>query len=180
MWDNSFPTQNSYLRKKHEKSQPLLPQCVNLMIFFIIQILREINFEYFRIAKCAILTHLEALNFDFYFLSILALFEGWNLPQKPKFRAQKIAKTTVLASPKLISRKIWMTEKSWNFYTVFPQLHLLSSLKSRNNKHFAATTLLKRGIVLLRVSFFIFTNRKYLYLIFYMYKMWMSNSTLWR
>ena len=40
--------------------------------FSITQILREINFWKSRSAKCAILTHLEALNFDFYeFLNFL-------------------------------------------------------------------------------------------------------------
>ena len=34
--------------------------------FCIIQILREISFEDSQSAKSAILTHLEALNFDFY------------------------------------------------------------------------------------------------------------------
>ena len=34
--------------------------------FSITQILREINFEYSRSAKSTILTHLEAVNFDFY------------------------------------------------------------------------------------------------------------------
>ena len=34
--------------------------------FAIIQILREINFEHSRSAKSAIVTHLEALNFEFY------------------------------------------------------------------------------------------------------------------
>ena len=34
--------------------------------FYITQILREINFEDSRNAKTAILTHLEAQNFDFY------------------------------------------------------------------------------------------------------------------
>ena len=36
------------------------------MIFFITQILRENNFGESRSAKSAILTHLGALNFDFY------------------------------------------------------------------------------------------------------------------
>ena len=38
-----------------------------------------------------------------------------------KFRTPKIAKTAIFAlleSPKVISRKIWMTEESWNFHTV--------------------------------------------------------------
>ena len=69
------------------------------------QILREINFGDYRIAKVAILTHLEALNFDFYPLSFL----------KPelyvciKLREPKSAKTVifeVLDSPTLVSRKI--------------------------------------------------------------------------
>ena len=41
-----------------------------------------------------------------------------------------MAKTAVLeiqGSPKLISRKIWMTEKSWNFYTVFQCMYILQS-----------------------------------------------------
>ena len=38
-----------------------------------------------------------------------------------KFRAPRMAKTAILElpdSPKLISRKIWVTEKNWNFHTV--------------------------------------------------------------
>ena len=42
--------------------------------FSFTQILREINFEESRSAKSAILTHFEALNFDFY--DVFALFEG--------------------------------------------------------------------------------------------------------
>ena len=38
-------------------------QCENSKVFCIIEILREINFEDSRIAKSAILTQLEALNF---------------------------------------------------------------------------------------------------------------------
>ena len=40
-------------------------QCGNLSNFSVSQILREINFKNFGGAKTAILTHLEALNFDF-------------------------------------------------------------------------------------------------------------------
>ena len=66
----------------------------------------------------AISTHLEALNFDFYeFFHIWRpKFTKWTI-----FRAPKIAKMAVLGlldSPKLISRKIWLIEKSWNFHTV--------------------------------------------------------------
>ena len=44
-----------------------------------------------------------------------------NLTKFTKFRTPNFAKTTVLElldSSKLISRKIWMTEKSWNFQNV--------------------------------------------------------------
>ena len=41
-------------------------QCGEIQYFYTIQILREINFRYSGIAKSAILTHLEALNFEFY------------------------------------------------------------------------------------------------------------------
>ena len=45
----------------------------------------------------------------------------------PKLRALQMAKNAFLElpdSPKLISRKIWMLEKSWNFHTV---MHLRST-----------------------------------------------------
>ena len=47
----------------------------------------------------------------------------WRLKftKSTKFRAPKLAKTTVLQildSQKLISRKIWVIGKSWNFHTV--------------------------------------------------------------
>ena len=43
--------------------------------------------------------------------------ENWKLA---KFRAQKMAKRAVFQlvnCPKLISRNLWMTEKSWNYHT---------------------------------------------------------------
>ena len=69
-------------------------------------ILREINFWDSRSAKSAILTHLEALNFDFHgFLHFLKA----EIYQMNKSRALKMAKMAVLhflKSPKLVSRKI--------------------------------------------------------------------------
>ena len=57
--------------------------------FCIIHILREFSFEDSRSAKSAILTHLEALNFDFYeFLHFLVA----ELYPSQKFRALEIAK----------------------------------------------------------------------------------------
>ena len=81
--------------------------------FSITQILREINFGDSRSAKSAILTHSEALNF--------CTFWKLKFTKSTKFRAPKIAKMAVselLVSPKLISRNIWVIEKSCNFHTV--------------------------------------------------------------
>ena len=86
--------------------------------FSITLILREINLWNSRNAKTAILSHLQALNFDFYNFCTF-----WRLifTQSTKFAAPKMAKMavfTLLESEKLISHKIWVIEKSWNFHTV--------------------------------------------------------------
>ena len=49
------------------------------------------------------------------------IYPSWRLRsiKCTKFRAPKMALLELLDSPKLISRKIWMTEKSWNFHTVY-------------------------------------------------------------
>ena len=63
--------------------------------------------------------HLEALNLAF--LWIFPFFEGWNLPYEQNFQPLKWQNRQfleLLDSPTLISRKIWVTEKSWNFHTV--------------------------------------------------------------
>ena len=69
-------------------------------------ILREINVWDSRNANSAVLTHLEALNFDSYeFLHFLKA----EIYQIHNIQSPKIAKTAVLAlldSPKLILRKI--------------------------------------------------------------------------
>ena len=79
--------------------------------FCIIQILREIKFEDSKNAKSAILPHLEALNFVFYAFLHVSKAE---IDQISKIQSPKNGKNAVLEllnSPKLISRKIWMTEK---------------------------------------------------------------------
>ena len=59
------------------------PLCLG-KYFCVTQILREINFGDFRSAKSAILTHLEALDFDFYgFLHFLKA----EISKFTKFRA---------------------------------------------------------------------------------------------
>ena len=72
--------------------------------FSITYILREINFGDSRSAKSAILTHLEALDFD-----LTEFLHFFNLPNEQNFvplKLQKNAISELLHSPKLISRKI--------------------------------------------------------------------------
>ena len=67
---------------------------------------REINIGDPRSVKSAILTHLEALNFDFYEFGHFLSAESY---QNRNFRSSKIAKKAdfeCLYSSKLISRKI--------------------------------------------------------------------------
>ena len=74
---------------------------------WIFKISREINFGYSISAKCAILTHLEAMNFDFYEFLHFLIAEIYQI--NTKFRAPKVLKiafSKVLDSPELISRKI--------------------------------------------------------------------------
>ena len=67
-------------------------------------------FPHFGVSKSAILTHLEALHYDL--CEFLPFLKAEILTE---FKASKMAKKAVLEvlhSPKLISRKIQMTEKS--------------------------------------------------------------------
>ena len=69
-------------------------------------ILREINFWDSRSAKSAILTHLEALNFDFHgFLHFLKAEMLLNEQNSEPLELQKAAVLEFLDTPKLISRK---------------------------------------------------------------------------
>ena len=93
-----------------------------LQNFMITQILREITFGDCRSAKSAILTHFKRL----WILIFMKFCSFWRLKftKVTNFRAPKMAKAAFLDlqnSPKVISRKIWMTEKTWNFPTVLPQ-----------------------------------------------------------
>jgi len=67
----------------------------------------------------AISTHLKVLNFDFYefFSFSKAKFHQINKIQCST-KWQKTAVLELLDCPKVISRKICMTEKSFNFNTV--------------------------------------------------------------
>ena len=74
--------------------------------FSITQILRETNFGNSRSAKSTILTHLEALNRDYF--DEFCTFWRLKCTKKTQLRAPKMAKAAVLElldPPKLISRK---------------------------------------------------------------------------
>ena len=89
------------------------------------QILCEIKFGDFRSAKSAISTYLKALKFDF--LRNFGTFWRLKFKKFTKVRGPKRTKTgslELLDFSKLISRKIWVTEKSWNFHTVSCRLLL--------------------------------------------------------
>ena len=73
-------------------------------------------------SKTAILTKLEALNFEF---DDFLQFLRWEFYQNQKSKASKTAKMAdfePLDSPKLISRKIWVAVNLSNFHTVKCQL----------------------------------------------------------
>ena len=77
-----------------------------LQNFSVTLILREINFGDSKSAKYAILSQLEALNFDFYDFVHFLKVENYQIN---KMRAFEIAKMAVFLLPqslKLISRKI--------------------------------------------------------------------------
>ena len=82
-------------------------QCGNFMDFVSFRFYVE-SILRIKSAKSAILLHLEALNFDFFFMNFCTFwrlkFTKWT-----KFTAPKMAKTTAFAlleSSKLISRKL--------------------------------------------------------------------------
>ena len=107
--------------------------------FFYHSDLCEIKIVDSRSAKSAILTqHIltEAPTIDFSW--ILAFSEGWKLlnwqnPVPLKLQNGSFGNSTIYIFPNLVSRKIWMTEKSWNFYNVlvtgkldhFSKIHII-------------------------------------------------------
>ena len=85
-----------------------------------------------RVSKSAIITHWGALNFDsMHFCTCKKI----KLTKLTKFRAPKTAKAAFLElqdSPELISHKIWVTEKSWNFHTVY---NTVSTAQNGSSEH---------------------------------------------
>ena len=76
LYDGRVATAESHLKCRIHHSKLVSRNIFHSKLFSrnITQILREINFEYSRSAKSAILTHLETLHFKFYeFLHIFKL-----------------------------------------------------------------------------------------------------------
>ena len=88
------------------------------------EIIREINLGSFISTKSAISTHLETLNFDFFKnFCTFGRLKFTKSTKSTKSRAgplklQKQLFLELLNSPKLISRKICVTDKFWNFHTL--------------------------------------------------------------
>ena len=72
-------------------------------------------------AKSAIFTNLEALDFDFYEFLHFLNYEIYQIIELQSPKNGKMAVLELRDSPKLISCKIWMTEKSRN--TLFLERH---------------------------------------------------------
>ena len=88
------------------------PQCGNLRIFLPL---------IFGILEVQNLLFLPFLGLWILLIWYFSAFWKYKNSQKLKFRASKCVKKAdfaLLQCPKLISRKIWMIEKSWNFHTV--------------------------------------------------------------
>ena len=91
--------------------------------FSVTNILREINFGWFQKVKNCHFNDFEGFEFSFFFgISLLKMSE---ISKKSKFRASQMVKMAIIGAlkwPKLISRKIWVADISWNFHIVFSQL----------------------------------------------------------
>ena len=74
--------------------------------------------QFWGYLKCKI-SHLNIFwGSEFWFSGIFPLFGMLKLTKRTKFTAHKMAVFALQKSSKLISRKIWVMEKSWNFHTV--------------------------------------------------------------
>ena len=93
-------------------------QSGNFIIFLSLRFYVKSNFGIPDVENCHFNTFTGS---EVWFFMNFYNFEGWNLTISTKLIATKMAKTAfleLLDARKLISRKIWMIEKSWNFHTV--------------------------------------------------------------
>ena len=87
--------------------------------FSVIHILREINLGGSRSSKIAVFANLGALDFAHLVnISLQKVQKGIKIKLLSLYWCGKKANIEALNYPSLISRKIWMTGKSWNFHTV--------------------------------------------------------------
>ena len=86
-------------------------------------ILREINFDWFRKVKNCCFYYFG--GFEFWFLRKMSCLKMSKSSQKLIFRSAQMVKMAVFWAskwPRLISCKIWSTEKSCNFHIGYSQL----------------------------------------------------------
>jgi len=112
---------------------------VKISSFSINQILREINFWNSRSAKSAILTHLEALNFDFYeFLHFLKA----EIDQKLRCRVSKLAKSGIFRTSSM-SKNDFTQNLSDRKMLKFPHCVALSTFFPSNQRFYKIKKILK-------------------------------------
>ena len=103
-----------------------ISHCDNLSIFLdTTMILREINFGWFQKVKICHFNNFQ--GFEFWFLE---KFHTWKCQMFPKIQNSELLKRSKwlflgLHNVQMISRKIWVAEKSWNFCFVYLQLGCL-------------------------------------------------------
>ena len=97
-----------------------LPQCGNLANFLPLWFHVKSNLADFRRSKTAVFNNFEGFRFW-----SLEKFHTWIVKSVSKFSAAQMVTMAGLGASKwskLISRKIWVVEKSWNFHIVYSQL----------------------------------------------------------
>ena len=117
----------------HRKISTPSSKCGNLYKFSATKILREINFGWFRITILSIFRGLEVCYF-----SNSPIFKC-EICQKLTLKASKflqIAIFDLLKSAKMLSRKICVAVKIWNFHTVFFKVVLITFFFFRYSNFF--------------------------------------------
>ena len=109
-----FNTRSSTVRIPFESLLSPIGAIQKFQSFYAGQILRQINFRHSRSSKLAFFAILRDVN--------LVNVVNCNLPnmQNQTSKPRNVLKRQILSlrSPTMISRRIWVTEKSWNFHTV--------------------------------------------------------------
>ena len=98
------------------------PQCRNLAIFLPLWFYVKSILVDFKRTKKSRFNNFE--GFEFWFLEKFPTWKCQKFPKNSKFIAAQMVKMAVFGGskwPKLISRKFWVAEISWNFHMVYYQ-----------------------------------------------------------